>query len=222
MGLCRHYGPDVARKIAAPARVGRIPVRGTRDGFRGAAEERARQARRSEGCAALFHWRVGKPQPAGGDAGDRRRLQPRLQHRIRLRGAARAESSPGHRRKLEGRGAPMGAVMMDFGAGLAGKAADIVQAVGGERHGVGETCEGGEARTMAADKSGMEQSKRVLQRLKTELGDDIFTSWFTGTEVEEADGATVILSVPTPFLKSWIMSHYRDRLLAIWQEARPW
>jgi chromosomal replication initiator protein len=115
----------------------------------------------------------------------------------------------------------MGAVMMDFGAGLAGKAADIAPAVGGERHGAGKACEGGEARTMATDKSGMEQSKRVLQRLKTELGDDIFTSWFTRTEFEEADGATVILSVPTPFLKSWIMSHYRDRLLAIWQEERP-
>jgi len=110
---------------------------------------------------------------------------------------------------------------MDFGAGHAGKAAAIAPAVGDERGEAGAARETRETRTMAAaDKSGMEQSKRVLQRLKTELGDDIFTSWFTRTEFEEADGATVSLSVPTPFLKSWIMSHYRDRLLAIWQEER--
>jgi chromosomal replication initiator protein len=117
----------------------------------------------------------------------------------------------------------MGAVMIDFGAGLAQKAAEFALTVGGEHEGVaGEKREGREAQTMAAaEKSGVEQSKRVLQRLKTELGDDIFTSWFTRTEFEEAEGGTVILSVPTPFLKSWIMSHYRDRLLAIWQEERP-
>jgi chromosomal replication initiator protein len=115
----------------------------------------------------------------------------------------------------------MGAVMMDFGAGLAGKAAEVAATIGGERAGAGEAQEGRETRMVAADRSGPEQSKRVLQRLKTELGDDIFTSWFTRVEFEEADGATVILSVPTPFLKSWIMSHYRDRLLAIWQEERP-
>jgi chromosomal replication initiator protein len=115
----------------------------------------------------------------------------------------------------------MAAIMMDFGIGPAGKAAEIVPTLGSERAVAGEAREGRETRTMAADKSGMEQAKRVLQRLKTELGDDIFTSWFMRIEFEEAEGATVTLSVPTPFLKSWIMSHYRDRLLAIWQEERP-
>ena len=46
---------------------------------------------------------------------------------------------------------------------------------------------------MAAEKSGADQSKRVSQRLKTGLGDDIFTSWFARMEFEEADGATVYL-----------------------------
>jgi chromosomal replication initiator protein len=113
--------------------------------------------------------------------------------------------------------------MMNFGAGLARKAAEFAVTVKAERDvAAGEKGEGRETRTMeTADKSGEEQSKRVLQRLKTELGDDIFTSWFTRMEFEEAEGGTVTLSVPTPFLKSWILSHYRDRLLAIWQEERP-
>ena len=116
----------------------------------------------------------------------------------------------------------MGAVIMDLGAGLTRKAAEFAVTARSDNDAVAdEKREGRETRTMAtADKSGGEQSKRVLQRLKTELGDDIFTSWFTRLEFEEAEGGNVTLSVPTPFLKSWIMSHYRDRLLAIWQEER--
>jgi len=116
----------------------------------------------------------------------------------------------------------MGAVIMDLGAGLTRKAAEFAVTARSDNDAVAdEKRVGRETRTMAtADKSGGEQSKRVLQRLKTELGDDIFTSWFTRLEFEEAEGGNVTLSVPTPFLKSWIMSHYRDRLLAIWQEER--
>src|SRR5947209_14601781 len=103
----------------------------------------------------------------------------------------------------------MGAIMMDFEAGLTGKASEVAPPAVGERAVTGETREGREARIMAAaEKSGSEQAKRVLQRLRTELGDDIFTSWFTRVEFEEAAGGTVMLSVPTPFLKSWIMAHY--------------
>ena len=35
------------------------------------------------------------------------------------------------------------------------------------------------------------------------------------------EGDTVRLSVPTRFLKSWVQSHYADRLLACWQEELP-
>ena len=35
------------------------------------------------------------------------------------------------------------------------------------------------------------------------------------------DGDTVRLSVPTRFLKSWVQSHYNDKLLACWQAELP-
>ena len=63
---------------------------------------------------------------------------------------------------------------------------------------------------------------RVRERLKTSVGDDIFNSWFARMELEAIDGDTVRLSVPTRFLKSWVQSHYADKLLACWQEeVRP-
>ena len=118
----------------------------------------------------------------------------------------------------------MGAVMIDFGAdgGLGSRVVEVEPAVAGrDRTGASGGDDEREKRVMAAEKPGADQSKRVAQRLKTGLGDDIFTSWFARMEFEEADGATVCLSVPTAFLKSWIIAHYNDRLLALWQEERP-
>jgi chromosomal replication initiator protein len=57
---------------------------------------------------------------------------------------------------------------------------------------------------------------RVKTRLRTELGEDVFSSWFARVEFESADGASVNLSVPTRFLKSWIQAHYLEKLLGLW------
>ena len=62
---------------------------------------------------------------------------------------------------------------------------------------------------------------RVRARLRTELGEDVYSSWFGRVDFEDADAWTVFLSVPTRFLKSWIHGHYRDRLLALWVSEHP-
>jgi chromosomal replication initiator protein len=64
-----------------------------------------------------------------------------------------------------------------------------------------------------------EQWKQVRERLQAIVGDDIYNSWFAGMVLEGTEGETVRLSVPTRFLKSWVQSHYADRLLACWQEV---
>jgi chromosomal replication initiator protein len=56
--------------------------------------------------------------------------------------------------------------------------------------------------------------ERVRQRLRAELGDAIYDSWFTGLELERVDGDGVQLTVPTKFLKSWVQTHYLDRIRA--------
>ena len=69
----------------------------------------------------------------------------------------------------------------------------------------------------------MEQESwtRVKERLRAEVGEDVYSSWFARMELDGSDGDTVKLSVPTRFLKSWIQSHYAERVLACWQSEQP-
>jgi chromosomal replication initiator protein len=57
--------------------------------------------------------------------------------------------------------------------------------------------------------------QRVSARLRAELGDDLFTSWFGRMEAEELGTQRLTVSVPTRFLKSWIETHYVAKLLKI-------
>jgi chromosomal replication initiator protein len=66
-----------------------------------------------------------------------------------------------------------------------------------------------------------ERWKRVKERLRAEVGEDIYLSWFARMDLERIDERTAHLSVPTRFLKSWIQSHYTERVLACWQAEQP-
>ena len=55
---------------------------------------------------------------------------------------------------------------------------------------------------------------RACRRLRAEVGEDVFNSWFGRLELDEIHEDTARLSVPTKFLKSWIQSHYTDRIVA--------
>ena len=54
---------------------------------------------------------------------------------------------------------------------------------------------------------------RVKRRLRAELGEDVFASWFARLDLEDVTAGVARLTVPTRFLKSWIESHYIDRVL---------
>ena len=58
---------------------------------------------------------------------------------------------------------------------------------------------------------------KVKERLRADVGDDVYSSWFARMDLEGLEDKTVRLSVPTRFLKSWIQSHYAERVLACWQ-----
>ncbi|HWC93687.1 MAG TPA: DnaA/Hda family protein, partial [Pseudolabrys sp.] len=62
-----------------------------------------------------------------------------------------------------------------------------------------------------------ENWSKVQQRLRAEVGEDIYSSWFARMDLETVQDGTVRLSVPTKFLKSWIQSRYAERVLACWQ-----
>src|ERR1043166_6751125 len=66
-----------------------------------------------------------------------------------------------------------------------------------------------------------ERWMRVKTRMRAEVGEEIFKSWFAAMDLAAVDSDTVRLSVPTRFLKSWVQSHYADKLLAAWKAEVP-
>ncbi len=55
--------------------------------------------------------------------------------------------------------------------------------------------------------------QRIQKRLRAELGEDVFTSWFGRVELESLEDGCLHVSVPTKFLSKWLRSHYSDHLL---------
>tara|TARA_R110002124_G_scaffold66612_7_gene181304 strand:+ start:2240 stop:4123 length:1884 start_codon:yes stop_codon:yes gene_type:complete len=60
--------------------------------------------------------------------------------------------------------------------------------------------------------------QKILVRLRTELGEDVFSSWFLRVELESLTGGVVTLSAATRFLRNWIMSHFKETLIGFWEK----
>lgn len=54
--------------------------------------------------------------------------------------------------------------------------------------------------------------QRFRARLRAEVGDAVYSSWFTRLELDRIEEGCAFLSVPTKFLKSWIHAHYFEKL----------
>ena len=55
--------------------------------------------------------------------------------------------------------------------------------------------------------------RRVAERLRAELGEDVYVSWFARLELKAVEAGVASMTVSTRFLKSWIEAHYAERLL---------
>lgn len=65
---------------------------------------------------------------------------------------------------------------------------------------------------VAMQASPAEAWDRVRRRLRAELGEDVFSSWFARVELGAIVDGVAYLTVPTRFLKSWLEAHYAERL----------
>ncbi len=76
---------------------------------------------------------------------------------------------------------------------------------------------------MQANMTSTDQQRwqKVKERLRAQLGEDVFTSWFARIELETVEQGAVRLSVPTRFLRNWIQSHYSEHVLVKWQAEEP-
>jgi chromosomal replication initiator protein len=74
---------------------------------------------------------------------------------------------------------------------------------------------------MGDDRTEGELFERIRARLRAQVGDNIFNSWFARLELEEIVDDRVHLSVPTRFLSSWIPSNYADKIVDVFKTEVP-
>ena len=80
---------------------------------------------------------------------------------------------------------------------------------------VGSVTESGPTETMG--QGSPSDWGRVLGRMRREVGETAYRSWFGSMTVERVDSGEGVIAVPTRFLRDWVTTHYADRLLALWR-----
>ena len=65
------------------------------------------------------------------------------------------------------------------------------------------------------DVAGLEKPwKRAMKRVRTKLGEEVYSSWFAQMKLEARQDEVLHVSQATRFLKSWIERNYMDELVA--------
>jgi chromosomal replication initiator protein len=62
---------------------------------------------------------------------------------------------------------------------------------------------------------------RVRGQLRQEFGEAAFRSWLKPLTFAGAAEGEIRITVPTRFLRDWVMSHYAERIQALWREENP-
>ena len=65
------------------------------------------------------------------------------------------------------------------------------------------------------------QWARVRGLLRAEVGEAAYTSWLKPLTLVEISGGNTRISAPTRFMRDWVVSHYGDRLKALWTDQNP-
>jgi len=62
---------------------------------------------------------------------------------------------------------------------------------------------------------------RVLELLQAEFGEAAFRSWLQPLTVMAIDDGEISLSVPTRFMRDWIIKNYAERIQSLWAAENP-
>ena len=62
---------------------------------------------------------------------------------------------------------------------------------------------------------------RVRGRLRAEFGDATFNSWLKPLTLASVRGDRTLITVPTRFMRDWVVNHYYDRIRELWLAERP-
>lgn len=56
----------------------------------------------------------------------------------------------------------------------------------------------------------------ISEQLRAEIGEAAFQSWIKPITVREVEESTVHVSVPTRFMRDWVLAHYAEKLAQLW------
>ena len=70
--------------------------------------------------------------------------------------------------------------------------------------------------TMGPSKPLSEIWNEVRDRLRADVGDAAFNSWLKQLELTNVHDGRVLMSVPTRFMRDWVVSHYADKIRTLW------
>ncbi len=59
---------------------------------------------------------------------------------------------------------------------------------------------------------------RVRARLRSEVGDTAFNSWLRPLTLASSSDDQVVMTVPTRFMRDWVVSNYADKLRLLWSD----
>jgi chromosomal replication initiator protein len=57
--------------------------------------------------------------------------------------------------------------------------------------------------------------------LRAEIGEAAYRSWLKPMVLRGENGGLVTMTVPTRFMRDWVVAHYADRLRALWEGENP-
>jgi chromosomal replication initiator protein len=58
--------------------------------------------------------------------------------------------------------------------------------------------------------------ERVRERLRSSYGEAIFKSWLQPLKLADVKNGQAMITVPTRFMREWIITHYADNILRFW------
>jgi chromosomal replication initiator protein len=67
----------------------------------------------------------------------------------------------------------------------------------------------------------VEEWHKILRVLRAEFGDAAYRSWHEPLQVAGQDEGEVSISVPTRFMRDWIVTHYSERIQSLWTSENP-
>ena len=73
--------------------------------------------------------------------------------------------------------------------------------------------------SQSADNSQQEHWSAISAKLRTEIGEAAFQSWIKPIAIRDIADKTVHMTVPTRFMRDWVLAYYADRLTELWDDA---